>query len=40
MKERTEGLGGIFRINSTENEGLTIIAEVPIKRWTIIKQQF
>lgn len=32
MKERTEGLGGIFRINSTENEGLTIIAEVPIKR--------
>ena len=31
MKERTEGLGGIFKINSLENEGLTIIAEVPLK---------
>lgn len=32
MKERTEGLGGIFKINSTDNEGLTIIAEIPLKQ--------
>ena len=32
MKERTEGFGGVFRINSTENEGLTIIAEIPVKQ--------
>ena len=32
MKERTEGLGGTFKINSVENEGLTIIAEIPLKQ--------
>lgn len=30
MKERTEGLGGVFKIDSIENEGLTIITEIPL----------
>lgn len=29
MKERTEGFGGIFKIDSIENEGLTLITEIP-----------
>ncbi len=31
MRERIEGLGGILVVNSIDNEGLTIIAEVPVK---------
>ena len=31
MRERIEGLGGILEVNSIDNEGLTIIAEVPVK---------
>lgn len=31
MRERVEGLGGILEVNSIENEGLTITAEVPVK---------
>lgn len=31
MKERTEALGGIIKLDSTLNEGLTLIAEIPIK---------
>lgn len=30
MKERTEGFGGVFKLHSTENEGLTITAEIPV----------
>ena len=30
MKERTEGFGGVFKIDSIENEGLTLITEIPI----------
>lgn len=30
MKERTEYFGGVFKIISTENEGLTITAEIPV----------
>lgn len=30
MKERTEGFGGVFRLHSTENAGLTITAEIPV----------
>jgi signal transduction histidine kinase len=30
MKERTEGFGGVFKIESIENEGLTLITEIPI----------
>lgn len=32
IKERTEGLGGVFKIDSSENEGLTLIAEIPIQQ--------
>jgi signal transduction histidine kinase len=31
IKERTEGLGGIFKIDSNEGEGLSIITEVPLE---------
>lgn len=31
IKERTEGLGGILKIDSSENEGLTLIAEIPVQ---------
>lgn len=30
MKERTEGFGGKLKIDSSEANGLTIIAEVPL----------
>lgn len=30
MKERTESFGGVFKIDSIENEGLTLITEIPI----------
>src|SRR5574338_337582 len=30
MKERTEGFGGEFKIDSIENEGLTLIIEIPV----------
>lgn len=31
IKERTEGLGGTLKIDSAENEGFTLIAEIPLK---------
>ena len=32
MKERTEGFGGVFKLDSIQNEGLTLIAEIPIQQ--------
>lgn len=30
MKERTEGLGGVFKVDSSENEGTVLIVEIPL----------
>ena len=30
IKERTEGLGGVLKIDSSENEGFTLITEIPL----------
>lgn len=32
IKERTEGFGGVLKIDSSENNGLTLIAEIPIQQ--------
>jgi signal transduction histidine kinase len=32
IKERTEGFGGVLKIDSSENQGLTLIAEIPIQQ--------
>jgi len=32
MKERTEGFNGVLKIDSSETNGLTIIAEIPFRQ--------